>query len=177
MTVSRYPQSLIALHWIALLLLLAAYASMELEDAFARGSEGRQLMFWLHTSAGLSVLALVLPRLLLRLRAGVPPVTPPLSSTQRIAAAAGHAALYLFMIGMPLIGWLLLSAAGREIGFWGLALPSLLAPDRALAHALEALHEAAASLGYLLIAVHIGAALYHHALRRDDTLTRMLPGR
>jgi len=79
------------------------------------------------------------------------------------------------LAGAGLLGWLLLSAEGATIRFWGLVVPPLVAPSPALAHALEEWHEAGASLGYLLIGVHVLAALLHHYLRRDDTLPRMAP--
>lgn len=177
MSQARYPTALIALHWLTLLLIVAAYIGMEFRGEFPRGSAARNWMVSVHYSAGLSVLALVLVRLALRLRGGIPPVTPPLAPVQRLGAAAGHAALYLFMLGMPLLGWLLVSADDKAFSLWGLPLPALLAPDPDLAHTLEEIHEIGATVGYVLIALHVAAAIYHHYLRRDDTLKRMLPGR
>jgi cytochrome b561 len=175
-TSARYPRALIALHWLTLLLLVAVYCMMELRGAFPRGSEPRELMKMLHYSFGLTVLLLLLPRIVLRLRGPIPPVAPPLSTPLRVSAAAGHLALYLFMLGMPLGGWLLLSAEGATISFYGLTVPPLVAPDKALAHLVEDLHETGATVGYFLVGLHAAAALYHHLVRRDDTLRRMLPG-
>jgi len=173
---ARYPRPLIALHWLTLLLLVAVYCLMEFRGAFPRGSEPRELMKMLHYSFGLTVLLLVLPRLLLRLRGAIPPITPPPSTALRLSAAAGHVALYLFMLGMPLGGWLLMSAEGNAISLFGLAVPPLVAPDEALAHWVEDLHETGATVGYFLVGLHAAAALWHHLVRRDDTLRRMLPG-
>lgn len=173
---SRYPRPLIALHWLTLLLLVAVYCLMEFRGAFPRGSEPRELMKMLHYSFGLTVLLLVLPRLVLRLRGPLPAITPPPSAALRVSAAAGHVALYLFMLGMPLGGWLLMSAEGGAIAFFGLAVPPLVAPDKALAHLVEDLHETGAKVGYFLVGLHAAAALWHHLVRRDDTLRRMLPG-
>jgi superoxide oxidase len=172
----RYPRALIALHWLTLLLLVTVYCMMEFRGAFPRGSEPRELMKTLHYAFGLTVLILVLPRLLLRLRGPLPPITPPPSTALRLSAAAGHVALYLFMLGMPLGGWLLMSAEGNAIAFFGLVVPPLVAPNETLAHLVEDLHETGATVGYVLVALHAAAALYHHLLRRDDTLRRMLPG-
>lgn len=173
---SRYPRALMALHWLTLLLLVAVYCMMELRGSFPRGSEPRELMKMLHYSFGLTVLLLLLPRLVLRLRRPLPVITPPRSTALRLSAAAGHVALYLFMLGMPLGGWLLMSAEGGAISFYGLAVPPLVAPDKALAHLVDDLHETGATVGYFLVGLHAAAALYHHLVRRDDTLRRMLPG-
>lgn len=172
---ARYPRALITLHWLTLLLLVAVYCLMEFRGAFPRGSEPRELMKALHYSFGLTVLLLVAPRLLLRLRGPTPPITPPPSAALRVSAAAGHVALYLFMLGMPLGGWLLLSAEGDPIAFWGLSVPPLVAPEKSLAHLIEDLHETGATAGYFLVGLHAAAALFHHLVRRDDTLRRMSP--
>jgi cytochrome b561 len=173
---ARYPRALIALHWLTLLLIAMAYACMEFRGQFPRGSEPRELMKFVHFSTGLSVLLVLLPRLWLRLRGPVPAITPQPPLAMRVAAHAGHAALYLFLLGMPLLGWLILSAEGAPISLWGLPLPALVGADEAAAHLYEELHELGATVGYWLIGLHAAAGLYHHWLRRDNTLRRMLPG-
>jgi superoxide oxidase len=171
----RYPRALILLHWLTLLLLIVVYVCMEFRGEFPRGSEPRELMKAIHYSTGLSVLLLVLARIALRLRGPIPPITPRPPHWQRLAAHAGHLALYLFMLGMPLLGWLLLSAEGAEFSFWGLPMPVLMAPDQGLAKSIEDLHELGATAGYVLIGLHALAGLYHHYFVRDDALRRMLP--
>jgi cytochrome b561 len=49
--------------------------------------------------------------------------------------------------------------------------------SRTLAKWFKELHEILARLGYFVIGLHAAAALYHHYVKRDDTLTRMLYGR
>ena len=88
-----------------------------------------------------------------------------------------HLALYVLMIGMPLLGWLLLNAEGKPAPFFGLELPLLVDKDPVLAERLEELHEFGAVAGYWLIGLHAAAGLFHHYFSRDNTLTRMLPGR
>jgi cytochrome b561 len=97
---------------------------------------------------------------------------------ERLAAHAGHHLLYVLMIAIPLSGWLMSSAKGFQTVWFGvLPLPDLLAKDKALGNLLETVHVV---LNYTLIAVllgHVGAALKHHFIDRDDVLTRMLPRR
>lgn len=176
MTQARYPRTLIALHWLTLLLIVVAYVCMEFRGIFPRGSAPREWMKATHFSAGLTVLLFVVARLVARLRGPIPPVTPALPAAQKLAAAAVHWALYAFLIAMPLLGWLLLSAEGARISLWGVPVPALVGVDRKLAHTLEEWHEAGATVGYALIGLHALAALYHHYIRRDDTLRRMWPG-
>ena len=95
---------------------------------------------------------------------------------QQIAAKAVHGLLMLWLVGMPLTGWTMSSAAGRPVSFWGwFTLPSLVSPDRALARTMAEVHETLALVGLALIAVHVAAAIWHHVVVKDDTLRRMLP--
>ena len=86
-----------------------------------------------------------------------------------------HLALYAFMIGMPLLGWLAVSAKGDPVAFYGLQLPLLIGQDKGLSRSLKEVHEAIGTAGYFLIGLHAAAALLHHYVLRDNTLVRMLP--
>jgi len=174
---ARYAGPMIALHWLMLLLLAGVYACIELTGEFPKGDPMRDALRHWHFMLGLSVLALVLLRLALRLATRVPPVTPgPAPWGQRLAELL-HLALYALMIGMPVAGWLILSAAGKPIPFFGLELPPLVAPDKELAHQVRQIHGTVGNIGYFLVGLHATAALFHHYIARDDTLLRMLPPR
>lgn len=176
-TADRYRPLSIGMHWLMLLLLVAVYACIELREVYPRGSDPREALKQWHFMLGLAVFALVWLRLALRLREGTPRIVPPLHVWQHRLAIAVHMALYVFMIAMPLLGWLLLSAEGRPVPFFGLELPALVGPDAALADSLDTLHEAIGAVGYYLVGLHAAAALLHHYFLRDDTLQRMLPWR
>lgn len=173
---ARYSRLTIALHWGVLLLIAVAYAAIELRGEFPRGSAARDAMKLVHFNAGLLVFVLLWLRLYARWRGPNPPVTPPLPRWQAASAQVMHLALYAFLLAMPLLGWALRGAEGDTVSLLGLPLPALVSADEALAHTLEDLHETIGKLGYALIGLHAAAALFHHLLRRDDTLRRMLPG-
>ena len=120
--------------------------------------------------------AVVWLRLIARAFADTPPIMPAPPLWQARLAKAVHAALYCLMISLPLSGWLMLSAAGKPIPFFGWELPALVAPNRSLASAVDDVHEAIATAGYWLIGLHAAAALFHHYIVRDNTLRLMLPG-
>jgi cytochrome b561 len=86
-----------------------------------------------------------------------------------------HAAIYALLLAMPIAGWIILSAEGKPIPFWGFNLPPLVGVDENLAKAVEEIHETGGTIGYFLIGLHAAAALYHHLVIKDDTLVRMLP--
>jgi len=174
-TDTRYGALSIGLHWCMLLLLAAVYALMEFKGVFPRGSAGRAAMKPWHFTLGLSVLGLLLLRVLLFLRGPTPRIVPEPPLWQRRLAHGMKIGLLAFMLVTPLAGWLALSAAGADIPFFGWRVPALLAPDRTVAALLKEVHEVLATVGYGLIAVHAGAALFHRYVVHDNTLQRILP--
>lgn len=173
--VPRYAALSIALHWLMLALLVAVYACIELREVFPRGSGPRELIKTWHFMLGLSVFVLIWVRLIARWIYPAPPITPAPGRWQHRLASTMHLALYGLMIGMPIGGWLILSAEGKAIPFFGLSLPPLVSADPALAEWVESIHETAGVVGYWLIGLHAAAGLAHHLLLRDNTLSRMLP--
>lgn len=173
----RYVIPSIAVHWLTLLLLVAVYALIELREIYPKGSDSREAMKALHFMLGLTVFGIVGVRLVLRLLFRAPPITPSPPEWMRFLASAMYAALYAFMIVMPLLGWLVLSAKGKPIPFFGLQLPALVGPDKFLGGRLEDLHATIGTIGYYLVGLHVAAALFHHYFMSDDTLLRMLPRR
>ena len=174
---TRYGSLSIALHWLMLILIAGLYACIELKGNFPKGSDTRELLKQWHFMLGLGVFALVWLRLLARLIAPTPRIVPAIPLWQALPARLMHLALYALMIGAPLAGWLILSAADKPIPFFGLQLPALIGPDPDLAGQIKEIHELVGGLGYWLIGLHAAAGLFHHFIRRDNTLTRMLPGR
>lgn len=175
-TDTRYGSLSIAMHWLMLLLLVAVYASINLHDLAPKGSELRAAFKTWHFMLGLGVFVLLGARLAIRLLSGpAPRIASPASRWQLAAARATHVALYAFMIAMPLLGWLALSAGGKPIPFFGLEFPALIGPNKGLASTLKEVHETVGEIGYYLIGLHALAALFHHYVMRDDTLLRMLP--
>lgn len=172
---SDWPALSKALHWlIAALILVMAWLGLTMGD-LPNGPD-KIATYALHKSLGLSILALVALRLLWRLYAGAP---APLAGTprwQERIAALTHLALYALLLAMPLSGWLLNSAAGFPLQWFGLFnLPALAGRDEAL-HALAGqVHELLFWALAALVVLHAAAALHHHLFLRDATLARMLP--
>lgn len=175
-TTSRYGSLLIYAHWVMLLLIVALYACTELREFYPKGSAIREALKNWHYMLGLTVFVLVWLRLFARLAGRVPPIVPSPPQWQLRAAHSLEFAIYGFLIIMPLLGWLIVSAEGDTAFFFGLGLPHLIGANRALAKQLEDIHGLIGNVGYGLIGVHALAALLHHYILRDNTLKRMLPG-
>ncbi len=168
----RFGSPTIFLHWF-MLLLAAVYTCIELRTFWPKGSDLRELLKTWHFMLGLSVFALVWIRLYARVRGGTPPIVPAPPGWQMKSGHAMHLALYLLMICMPVAGWLILSAEGKPVPFYGLELPPLIAADKPLAKQIQEIHETVGTIGYWLIGLHAAASLFHHYVQRDNTLARM----
>jgi cytochrome b561 len=171
----QYARPLLALHWLMFLLLIVVYVAIEFRVLYDKGMPEREFMKSLHFMFGLCVFLLLCLRLLAkRLSPRPEPVdSQGLSLWFQRAAGAGHVVLYLFMAIMPIAGWLMLSAAGKPIPFFGLELPALIAPVEALAKQIKQLHALAGNIGYGLIGLHVAAAMFHQLVLKDRLLQRM----
>ncbi|MGL5288165.1 MAG: cytochrome b [Aeromonas sp.] len=174
-TEQRYGSLSIGLHWFTLVAMIAVYALIEFRDIFPKGDPGRDLMKQWHFMLGMLIFAIALVRLAIYWLTPSPRIVPALPSKMALLAKLAHLALYGFLILTPLFGWLLLSAAGKPIPFFGLDLPALMAPNPDLKGFIKDTHETLGNIGYGLIALHSVAMLLHHYVRKDNTLTNMLP--
>jgi superoxide oxidase len=170
-----YATSMMLMHWLTLILIAVAYALMELKSLAPRGSDLRSSMATLHYLLGLVVFALVWVRLILRMVNPIPPIEPPPAAWENAFAKLMICLLYVLMIALPLLGWMALSANGKPVQLFVFDLPFPIEPDRDLARQLKQFHEWIAKAGYVAIGIHAAAALFHHYVRRDTALKRMLP--
>ena len=183
----RYDTVAIGLHWTIAVLILFDFAPAL---AFGGYNPGDALFFRaaysLHMSTGPLIIGATLVRIGWRLAHRLPSpanMGAPLQALARLA----HALLYGFMLIVPMSGWLVLSIRRQVTSVFGLfswawpsfpAINSIPRPMRQAYHdLLLPLHVELAYAGALLIAVHVAAAIYHHLVRRDDVLRRMLPAR
>lgn len=162
----------IALHWLTAVLILGL-AAVGLLMTELPTSPMKMQVYALHKSFGLTVLALTVLRLSWRLLAGSPEALPG-GKLQSLAAKSVHGMLYVLLFAMPLSGWLYNSASGFPLRWFGMPLPRLFTGfNPALKQLAHALHENLFYLLAALLVLHAGAALFHHYVRKDDTLKRM----
>ena len=130
-----------------------------------------------HKVLGLVLLALVLVRIVYRLTQGAPDDEPTLEVWQRETSHMVHGWIYFLLVAVPLLGWIGISLYPAVRVFEAFNLPSLVStPDKATSEVIMKVHAYAAFALAGLIAMHIGGALFHHFIRRDGVLRRMLPG-
>ncbi len=182
----RYTSVAIALHWLIALAILSQLI-MGLKMTHVKLAPADKFyLYQLHKSVGITILVLAALRLLWRLFHRPPPLPADMPAWERGAAEATHVLLYAFMIGLPLVGWAMVSASPFNI-------PTLLygvvhwphlgvlagLPNDAkkpIEATLKLVHAYGAYALIVFIALHAGAALRHYVIKHDDILQRMIPG-
>lgn len=178
-TRTRYDPVAVTLHWLIGVLIIFMIAFGLLLEDIPESIRGDA--YGLHKSIGLCILVLSLFRLVWRLLNPPPALPAGMKPLERFLAKAGHWAFYVLMLGMPLTGWLLVSAAQKypTILFWMAEVPYLPLPTdmvtKDTAEMFSEVHELLAYGTLALLVLHVGAALKHHLVYKDNVLTRMLP--
>ncbi|MCX8956241.1 cytochrome b561 [Erwinia psidii] len=171
----KYARLQMLFHWLTVMLLVIAYATIELKWLADRGTWQRNVVMITHFSAGVCVLLMMFTRVFLRTRHRTPPVVPPLKHWQTGLSHLVHTLLYALFIVLPVLGVSSRYLRGRDWSLFGLNMPVSAVSNPELASTLIDWHETLAPLGYWLIGLHAVAALFHHYVMKDNTLRRMMP--
>jgi cytochrome b561 len=130
----------------------------------------------IHKPLGIAILVLALIRLAVRFRYGAPPLPADLPEPIKLGAQLSHYSFYVLMIGMPLLGWGMMSAAAYPVVlFGGVHLPAILPHSDGLHTLLWNAHFYLAFAFFALILLHVAAALFHVLVRRDGVFDAMAP--
>lgn len=165
------------LHWVIALLIFAQFALGWLAVTWRLSPTKLQLYIW-HKSFGILILTLVAVRIFWRLLNPVPRLPLQTSPAEQLAARASHALLYGLMLAIPFSGWVINSASGVPFRvFWWFPLPAITPVDKGVEAVAQQIHFALFVVLAALLVAHIAAALRHHYIKRNDVLTRMLPGK
>ena len=168
----RYTIVARTLHWIIAILILF---NLWLGFAHEALPESWKVMP-MHKSVGLTVLALTLLRILWRVTHRAPPLPAAMPGWEKGAAHATHFLFYAFMIILPLSGWIMSSAGKYPLSWFFLFDVPKFAVTKgdAIVGLSRGAHSLLPWLWSVLIILHIGAALRHHFMLKDDVLRRML---
>lgn len=163
------------LHWLTALAVVVIIPVGIVMHQLKPGALQNQL-YDLHRSLGFVILVLTVLRLIAKIAYKTPAPYVGLTSFERVASSATHHLLYVFLIGMPLVGWAMTSAFGAPINIFGLfTLPDIVAKDMDLFRTLQPVHKWGGIAMAVLVLIHIAGALMHTFIKRDVVLWRMLP--
>jgi cytochrome b561 len=177
----RYHGVAMSLHWLIALCIIFNLIMGLLFDLIPRPER----IWWiqLHKSIGIVVLGLTCIRIFWRLTQGVPPEPASLKRWEVVASNAVHFLLYVLMFAIPFSGWLLVSSSPLHLPtflFWTIPWPNLpffenVSDLRAVSHQMRDLHKYLAYGMIALLGMHVGAALRHHWILKDEVIMRMTP--
>ena len=172
--VAAYSVTARVLHWLTAALVLTMVPIGIVMANFSLGPAGDTL-YDIHRSIGAVLIPVVLVRLIYRLGHPAPPLPADIPAIQQLAAHATHWGLYALLVIQPFVGWIATSAYRAPIKvFWLFQLPPIWPVDQAFSEKMFTVHRWLGILMALMLCAHIGAALYHHFIRKDDVLLRMV---
>lgn len=189
----RYNTVAMSLHWLIAALLVTniglawVFNGMPLGLTPEMHGLAKVAIIQIHKPIGMAILVLSLVRLAWRFISPPPPMPASVTGWERVAAGTVYVLFYVVMIGMPLTGWIMVSASKTiiqyPISFFGLfnwpaisSLTTLPGPQQHQTHELfSSIHTYGAWLAYILLILHVGAALRHQLIKRDEVVWRMFP--
>lgn len=174
--VANYTKPHRALHWATVGLMLAVFP-VGVAISYVKYDPLKYFLYDWHKWFGILILFLTAARLAWRLRHPVADATD-INRFEQLVSHGAHMALYALLFAVPLFGWASSSALGFPVRwFWVVPLPDFVPVDEKLGFQLLAIHQFLAWVMAGLLAAHIGAALFHHLVKKDSVLGRMMPSR
>lgn len=129
----------------------------------------------IHKSFGILIFVLIYFKLIWRKVSPMPKLDEHLKKWERIAANIVHKLLLGFIILLPITGYVVSTSAGSPISFFGLFnIPATIEVTDSTREVAIAAHCYLAYIGLIVIFLHIGAALKHHFINKDNTLIKMI---
>jgi cytochrome b561 len=190
----KYSKPAIILHWLTGLIILIMFSigwymadlpkeapktlTLDLFDLgiytkqFAEAITPRTFYFNLHKSLGITVLALILVRVYIRLSKGHPAFPSTMKAWEAKLADLVHKGLYVLMVAMPLTGFVMAIYSKYGISWFGLHLiPGV--DNAGIRDIFKEAHETIAVILIILIALHVAAAIKHKVVDKDEVMSRM----
>lgn len=171
---NKYGYIAKSFHWAIAILIISAWAIGYYAVDLQNNDPQKGLLYSLHKSIGMVVLMLAIIRVSWRTYNRPPPFSSTMNIVIKTAAHTVHYLLYAFMFIQPLTGWAMSSAAGHIPTFFGLFyFPALVPVNFEKASEYMVWHNTAAMVLLTLFVLHVGGALFHHFILKDNTLRRM----
>ena len=171
----HYPPTSKLLHWLVAVCVLATAPVAIAMTSIEKGPT-QDALYNLHKSLGVLIFVLMVLRLINRFAVGALAAETEIEPWQKQVSSIVHTLLYVLLLATPIVGYIANSAYGASTPFFGLfELPAIIGKNEGLATQLFTLHRWVGWLVILLVLTHVSAALYHHFVRRDAVLKRMLP--
>ena len=178
MSEQRYNLAARLIHWIMALGFVFMWGCGYTMTTFvAEDSPAEEFLFDLHISVGVTLLALLVLRIAVRLTRPPPPLPRTIRGLERTAARLGHAALYALPALAIAAGWVETNFGGNAVHWFGVEMPRVFpATGEALEELSAAVHRWLVYTLLAVAAVHVAAAFKHRWFDGHDVIRRMTFG-
>jgi cytochrome b561 len=164
------------LHWLTFVLVCVTIPVGFLMTSELQDRSVQNALFIFHKGIGPIILVVVMVRILWRMFHSSPALPATLPRLQRIVSKVVHFGLYAGLLTMAVSGYVRVIAGGFPIELLNsIGVPPLLPRNDGVAETAKMIHRSAAWGLLCLIALHVGAALYHRFVMRDGIMARMWP--
>lgn len=176
-TQQRYGWVAMILHW-TIGVIMIGLIGLGLYMTSLPDGDDKWSLYSLHKSFGMLVFLLIISRVLWRRKNIIPPLPDNLKPIEEKLAHLTHGLLYAAMFLLPITGYIDSSAGGYKLKFFGLFdVPKVIPETQWLEDLTVIMHQGIAYMLIVLLIMHVGAAMKHHFVLKDNVLLRMLPGR
>jgi cytochrome b561 len=174
-TDQQYGIIAIFFHWLMAILIIGLIALGLYMVDLPISLQKLKLYGW-HKEFGILILMLACLRILWRLINRLPTLPSYIPRWQQLAARIVHYVFYFFMFALPLTGWIISSAAGLSVSFFGLfLLPNLVSPNQATMSLFSDIHDYLAYSLIAIIGLHIAAVIEHYLVHKENILRKIWP--
>lgn len=175
-TANSYGVVAKSFHWLLFVMLTFSVVAGNFLADMPKGPEKLEAA-GMHKSFGAVILMLIMLRLVWRLINEIPRLPDETTAGEAFIAKAMHWGLYVLMFAQPLSGIMMSQAAGFPVSFFGLfEFPVFLAKNPELAKTFLSIHGTVWILLVIAVVGHVGAALHHHFIKKDNVLKQMTRG-
>jgi cytochrome b561 len=159
------------LHWLTAILV---FSGLLIGFFMVNSVADYETLLMIHKSIGVTVLVVAVIRVINRIRHHPPALPDTVGRVERLIVFGSEMAMYALLLAQPLVGWAMISAAGRPVIVFGsIHLPGIAPVDLTVFSALRETHSVLAYLLVVVIAAHVSAVLLHTVTLRDGMLRRM----
>ncbi|WP_295391488.1 cytochrome b [uncultured Thiodictyon sp.] len=175
-SLKRYNLLAQLFHWTVVVLMIGLFVTDTLREGAPKDTPERLAFLNLHMSFGILLFVVVIGRILWARISDQPAPVPGARWTQ-VSAKLTHLLLNIATLVVPVFGYLRAAAKPRPIEFFGTQVPNFIGESPEIAHYMHNFFhgEPMAMFFYVVIGLHVVAALWHQWYKRDGALSRMLP--
>lgn len=170
----KYSVAIRVLHWVvAILLIMLLVVGLIMAD-MPKENPLKGDIVYLHKAFGILVIFLMVGRIIARLFSKRPEYPTYLKKWELLLAKITQYSLYIIALFIPISGYIFVTAAGREVDFFGINLPILLEKNDVIRNLFREYHEIAAYIAIALIALHVIGFLKHLIIDKTNLIKRII---